>query len=389
MKSTEPLERSAAGPIAFIYAALIIYASLYPFSGWRDQGLWFGAFLTNPLPQYWTGFDLWSNFIGYIPLGVFLVLAQVRGFQHIQRWSARRIHPILTASLISLLLSFWMESLQLYLPARVPSNIDFLLNSLGALAGACLAWQLEAWGWLARWTRFRQHWFDRHPRGALILLSLWPWAILFPEATPFGLGQVWHRLSALIEDELEDIEPTDGFSYFFDQATWLENLSAMLPSTPLSSTARMVCAALGLLLPVLLAYSVMRRIQQRLMAGIIILALGFAVMSLSSALSYNPAHTLVWLNAPVLWGLGLGTLLGLSLCSVTRRMAVALAILALGVSLTLLNQSSVDSYQTLQLQTWEQGRFIRFSGLAQWLGWCWPYAVLIYLLTRISKRDAS
>lgn len=37
----------------------------------------------------------------------------------------------------------------------------------------------------------------------------------------------------------------------------------------------------------------------------------------------------------------------------------------------------------LTLQTWEQGRFIRFHGVVQWLGWLWPYATLVYLLSQI------
>ena len=39
------------------------------------------------------------------------------------------------------------------------------------------------------------------------------------------------------------------------------------------------------------------------------------------------------------------------------------------------------------LQDWEQGRFIRFHGLAQWVGWLWPYAVLLYVLSLIWRRD--
>jgi hypothetical protein len=39
------------------------------------------------------------------------------------------------------------------------------------------------------------------------------------------------------------------------------------------------------------------------------------------------------------------------------------------------------------LQTWEQGRFIRFHGVVQWLGWLWPYAALLYVLVRLSGRE--
>ena len=38
------------------------------------------------------------------------------------------------------------------------------------------------------------------------------------------------------------------------------------------------------------------------------------------------------------------------------------------------------------LQDWEQGRFIRFHGLAQWIGWLWPYGAIVWLLARLAQR---
>jgi VanZ family protein len=375
--------------MALIYALLVAYASLYPFSGWRNQGLWFGAFLNAGLPRYWTGFDVWANFLGYAPLGFFLVLAQLRGTRSPERWTRLKLHPVATASLMGIMLSFWFESLQLYLPSRVPSNLDFALNGAGTLLGAGVAWHCERRAWLARWTRFRQTWFDPDARAGLLLLALWPLALLFPEATPFGLGQVWQRLLGAVQDHLDELDNLDLLYGLFERHGWLDWLNSASPSAMLSSTAQMVCAAQGLLLPVLLAYSVMHQVRQRLLAAVVIFALGSAVLGLSSALSYGPAHTLVWLNTPVILGLLLAALLSAVLCGVTRRMAVTLGILSIGIGLTLLNQASVDSYLAHNLQTWEQGRFIRFSGLAQWLGWCWPYAALAYLLRRMARRDAS
>ena len=63
-----------------------------------------------------------------------------------------------------------------------------------------------------------------------------------------------------------------------------------------------------------------------------------------------------------------------------RRVVLALVLLALGIYLSLLNQSPASPYFEQTLSDWEQGRFIRFHGLAQWLGWLWPYAALVYLL---------
>ena len=54
---------------------LVAYASLYPFSGWRDVGLSPLAFLNGPWPRYVTAFDITVNVAGYLPFGLLAVLA--------------------------------------------------------------------------------------------------------------------------------------------------------------------------------------------------------------------------------------------------------------------------------------------------------------------------
>ncbi len=73
-----PGHKSAAWPLALSYAALIVSASLFPFSGWRDQGLAPWSYLSAPWPRWWTGFDLGINVVGYLPLGFLLAVAVLR-----------------------------------------------------------------------------------------------------------------------------------------------------------------------------------------------------------------------------------------------------------------------------------------------------------------------
>ena len=47
--------------LALAWCALIVYASLHPFSGWRSTGISPWGFLTAAWPRYWTGFDLGAN----------------------------------------------------------------------------------------------------------------------------------------------------------------------------------------------------------------------------------------------------------------------------------------------------------------------------------------
>ena len=370
------MHKTSAWPLAQAYVALIVYASLYPFSGWRDQGIAPWEFLWSPLPRYWTGFDVAANVAGYIPLGFLLALSFLR------RGNWRGTQPTnLAAISVSVLsaaaLSVWMEALQSYLPSRVASNVDFGLNVLGALIGAVIAGGLELAGAIDRWSRFRVRWFVDDARGALVLLALWPVALLFPAAVPLGLGQVFERVEIALADWLLDTP-------FLE---WLPVRDIELQ--PLVPGAELLCVVLGAIIPCLLGYSVIQSLGRRAVFSIAAIATGVGATALSAALSWGPSHAWAWLSLPVQLGLAVGTALALVLLPVPRRGCAALVLLALVIHLSLLNQAPASAYFAQTLQTWEQGRFIRFNGLAQWLGWLWPYAALVYVLVRVSRSDAQ
>src|SRR3569832_2644209 len=145
------MRKTAAWPLSQAYVARIVYASLYPFTGWRDQGVAPWAFLWSPLTKYWTAFDLAANVCGYIPLGFLLALGVLRRAN--PRFAAEsNLAAVAIATASAALLSFFMEALQSYLPSRVPSNVDFALNALGALAGACVAAAFYSSGAIERWS---------------------------------------------------------------------------------------------------------------------------------------------------------------------------------------------------------------------------------------------
>src|SRR3954467_12998923 len=64
-----------------MYVLLIVYASLFPFTGWRDNGVSPQAFLFGPLPYYWTVFDVLTNVVGYVPFGILVAFA---GYPHVR-----------------------------------------------------------------------------------------------------------------------------------------------------------------------------------------------------------------------------------------------------------------------------------------------------------------
>lgn len=364
------MHKTSAWPLALIYGALIVFASLFPFEGWREQGISPWVFFTARIPPpYWTWFDVNLNLAGYAPLGFLLALALLR-----TGWPRAAV-PV--AALAGALLSFAMEYLQIYLPRRVPSNMDLALNAAGALAGALVAALLERLGAIARWSRFREQWFVPHARGALVLLALWPWSLLFPAALPFGLGQVWERLEAALVDLMSDTP-------FLE---WLPVREEALE--PLSQGGELLVVALGLLIPCLLGYCVMRHMGRRAVFALSAAAVGLGVTALSAMLSYGPAHAWEWLTPAARAGVVVGLGSALALTAVPRRGCAALLLLALMLHLNLLNQAPTSAYFAQTLQAWEQGRFIRFYGLGQWLGWLWPYAALVYVVLRVSSRDAD
>jgi VanZ family protein len=361
------MHKTSAWPLALVYIGLIVYASLYPFADWRDQGIAPWAFLSGALPKYWTGFDVAINVLGYMPLGFLLVISAQR--------TGRGRFSVVMATLAAVVLSLTMESLQSYLPVRVPSNVDLGLNAVGAWLGAVLAWAMEQLGILDRWSHFRARWFVADARGGLVLLALWPLALLFPAAVPFGLGQVLERLEAALAEGLADTP-------FLD---WLPvrdiELQPLMPGTEL------VCVMLGVLIPCLLGFCIIRPVARRTLFMLLVFAIGVGATALSAALSYGPEHAWVWFTLPVKAGLITALVLVSWMLWVPRRASAALVILALGVYLSLLNQVPADPYFTQTLSTWEQGRFIRFHGLAQWLGWLWPYAALAYVLMQVWGRE--
>ena len=361
--------KSAALPLALLYAALIVYASLYPFFGWRDVGVAPWAYLRAPLPQYWTRFDVGANLAGYAPLGFLLTLAMMR---------MRRGWPALTlATLCAAALSFTMEALQTYLPLRVPSNVDLALNAAGGLLGALAAVVLERAGALDRWRRLRARWFVRNSRGALVLLALWPVGLLFPAPVAFGMGQVFERLEEGLAELLQ------GTPYL----TWLP--VRQLDLQPLLPGEEALCVALGALVPCLLGYTVIRHRGRRALFALLALLAGVAATALSTGLSFGPVNAWSWVYPPVQWGLWAALAAAALLLPVPGPACVPLLMVVLAAQVVLLNTAPQNAYYADTLQAWEQGRFIHFHGLAQWVGWCWPYAAFVYLAGRIGGSDGG
>jgi VanZ family protein len=368
-----PGHRTAALPVLLAWAAMVVYASWFPLTGWRwpTTGALLGL-LSLPWPRWRDGFDVVANLVGYVPLGALLAMGLARGGLAGARagWQA-----VLMASALSYLL----EVGQGLLPQRVPSLLDWSLNSAGAAAGAVLGLWVEragSWDWLRR---TGEHWFVQPSRTGLALLLLWPLGLLFPTPVALGLGHVWEPMGQVVH------ELAGRVAAALPWLRWLDTGPAH--AARLSPAAEVLAVALGLLGPCLLTYSMARAGLRRVWLALGATALGFGVTALSTALNFGPQHALAWCTNTSLAGLALGCLLALLALGSGKRMAAGLGLVVISAGLAMVAQAPADPYYAQSLHDWEQGRFIRFHGLAQWIGWSWPYLAMLWLLRQIAGRD--
>lgn len=363
--------RSSATWLALCYALLVVYASLYPFWPWRmPPSLPWPGVVGLPWPRYWGRFDNWANAFGYWPLGLLGFAAVIR--------SGGQVWRALVLTMIGVpLLSFSMETLQYFLPARVPSLADFLLNSAGAGSGALCAWTLHRFGLLERWDGWRGRWFVPHSAGALALLALWPIGLLYPAPMPLGLGQLLPRLREWAEAALID-------------TPWQLVQADAPPDLPLPPGLEAIAIAMGLLAPCLLALSVTRPgWWRRLLLVLGAAALGAGATAWSTLLNFGPDHAWAWLTPTTVPGFIAGGVLALLAALMSRRANAAWGLVVLTALIALVAEAPADPYLLQSLAAWEQGRFVNLYGLAQWVGWLWPFAALAWLLYGVTQPSVT
>jgi VanZ family protein len=332
--------------LAICYLALIVYASLHPFSGWRTTGLSPLIFIEAAWPRYWTAFDLAINVIAYFPLGFFLA-------QSINRRLGNHLASFV-AFLLGAAVSLAMESLQTYLPSRVPSNVDLLCNSLGSGLGAALS--LWCGRRLFRWTtRMQQQRLAsiQYLEYGLILIGLWLLTQLSPETILFGAGDL---------RQLFNITPAVRYA---------------APAFFAMETGIIICntIAIGLILNTI--FSANNPFYRTLpwFFGVTLLT-----RMLATAILVGPQNALAWMTP----GASLGLLIGGMILSLALLLPSPFRIALAGVSLmtatVLVNIAPFNPYSVAALAAWRQGHFLNFNGLTRLAASFWPFLALPYLL---------
>ncbi|MGI4845988.1 MAG: VanZ family protein [Janthinobacterium lividum] len=353
-----PIARAAL----LAYLLLIVYASWYPFTGWRNSGVPVFTFLNTVMPRYWTGFDVGVNIVGYMPLGVLLVLSvypRVRGF-----WA------VLLAALAGCLVTLTMETVQNFLPSRVPSNLDLITNAGGCLAGALLgAWWAPGLLDRSRLFQLRRRWFAPYASQGLVLVALWPLAQIYPQSYLFGHGQVLPIVS-------------EWLSRWFDTDIDLVNMlrpgeAMTVEQYWLSETIITACGMTGAVLTLM---CLVRRSAPRFLLMVLFLASALLVKALASSLLFRPDNAFVWVTPGAEGGFIIGIIMLAGLVFAPQVAQRRLAVVTLVLSLIVVNTVPVNPYFVSTLQGWVQGKFLNFNGAAQFLSLMWPFLALWFLL---------
>lgn len=335
------------------YALFIAYASLSPFTGWRNQGLNFSDVLESPLSLTYTAFDASVNFLSYLPLGLLLGLTL--------RARLGGLSSVLLGLAGGILFSVGMEYLQLYLPSRNSSNMDILSNSAGALSGVLLALSLTSWTRLftalVDW-RSRLFHHGTEMDFGLALLVLWMFGQINP-SLPM-LGNVF--ISEVARQPFADLPPV-SFDFWESLAVTLNLLM------------------LGTLLMTLLRAP--RHVVSSLFLVLCIVALAKFI---AAALLLKSWALLLWINSEAVLGMLLGILLLSALLWPPRAAMISMgAAIAAGYFVIvnfLLGDSTPAS--AASIYHWHYGHLLNYNGLAQTISLLFPL-LLLWHLWRIRK----
>ena len=334
--------------LAIGYALFIVYASLSPFVGWREQGLSFVDVLRAPLKLTYTHFDATANVLAYFPFGLLVSLALRRNFG--------LLTSLFAGCAASILLSLSMEYLQMYLPSRISSNMDMLSNSIGAFLGAVLAVSITTWTHLfSRIERWRSHVFQhgKEMDYGLALLALWMFGQVNPSLPMLGnvfIGELARQPFAAVSTD-----QFDGWEAF--------------------------AVALNLLMIGTLMLTLLRIPRKVISALLVVLSAVAAVKFFTAAVLLKSWALLLWINSEAV----LGVLLGMAALFVMLRCSRN-AIIKTGAAVTLsyfviINFvfSSNSPATAKSIYQWHYVHLLNYNGLAQTIAFIFPVLLLLHL----------
>jgi VanZ family protein len=333
------------------YAALLVYGSLYPLSGWQETRGGLRILLGSFSLRHLSRSDLITNLVVYIPLGLLMM----------RSWRTRlgNAAKIAWVTAGGAAVSLCLEYAQSYLPTRVSSLVDVSLNGLGTLLGALLAQGIAAHSVTGlRLRRLRDELFlpGRMINLGLMVMSLWVLSQLMPLVPSLDRGTLVEGIRPL----LRFLSGAAGF-HSAQSLVYVLNIAAagvigaalLRPERPfLPLFALGVGAVLLLKIPV-----VGRQLSPEALAGA---AGGVLLLGLLIRLPVTAR----------LWAAGLMVLVGFAVAQL---------------------QPSSNPYAPLLAMNWIPFRIQMegLSGLDDIAETLWPFAALAYLVLLARPRRAA
>ena len=343
--------------LAVAYTLLVAYASLYPFSPWRPLAGSPFAFLLEPWPRYYTAADVALNVLGYLPFGLLAALAAMA-------WTTPR-YAALAATLAGTAVGLGMETLQSFLPPRVPSKLDLLSNGLGALAGALTAVTGgERWLLSGQLYRLRSRMFlpGAFVDAGFVILVLWLFTQLYPAVWLFGNGD----LRFLFQDPHNLAYSPATYRWIEAGVTGLNLAGIAALMSSLSRRGRSVAAPL-----------------------LVLVTAALLLKSVAALTLFKTGDASLWLTPSAMLGIpaGLALYLGLSWLPGHLLPPTAAALLLSGAALV--NVAPENPYILASIQTWSRGHFLSFNGTTRLVSSLWPFLAVGYLAWWSWRQPAS
>ncbi len=336
--------------IALVCVAVVVYASLQPFSGWTEPapGLWSWLDVSRRFSRS----DAWLNVLAYVPLGTALSLA-LPG-----KVSARR--TFLWVLLLAGLLSAGVETAQRWLPTRVSSLADILFNLIGALMGGLLGlWLRSRETMLASLQALRERWIVPGAAGDLqiVLLLVWLAAQINPALPVFGTAfhpgqQAAFEVPIIAIEAIQTSAALIGIGLFAD---------LMMRRRALGGIALLVIIATALLLKWVAAEALL-----------------------------TPYAWSTWLRPGHSLGLALGAASLTVLFWLPRQIKAVLAGIALisSVLVLALVPDLLLATAPMSLFALRFGHLLHLHGLTQAIAMIWPFLATAVLFWRFGREDA-
>jgi VanZ family protein len=345
--------------LALAYLLVIAYASLQPFRDWRAPPEEVLRFLFSAWPRYITLQDVAVNVAAYLPLGFLFSIA-----------SGARFGPArgaMAATLAAAVVSLSMEAAQMFLPARISSNVDLLANTVGALLGAMAAPLFAPTRILGGKLHAARHHLFRDGMKAdagLVIVALWLITQFHPTVQPFGTG---------------------GIRATFDLPAHL----AHTPSLALGGEA--VVVLLSLTGVGLMVFALMRDAARPLPVIATLIAAELLARIFTAVVFGLASAPLAWLTPGVTLGLLVGSALLYGAAHLPRLAQLVVAAGCIAAATAAINLAPVNPYHSVPslLLTRGTSHFLSFSSIVRALSELWPLLAIGYLAWVLGARAAG